>query len=134
MPDTYPPEVVGDMTRARRQHLTAAWCTAAFGIDHATSLPQRGIRHIEESIELAQAAGCDKDMIHKLVDHVYSRPVGLLSQEIGGVGITLLALANAAGWSADQEEARELARVLSMPLTHFADRNKAKDAAGFKAR
>lgn len=70
-------------------------------------------------------------MVHKLVDHVFDRPPGNLAQEIGGSGITLLCLAQAAGLSADIEEARELKRVLKKPLAHFAARNEAKNAAGF---
>lgn len=121
----------GEDTRDKRQKQVAEWCAAAFGTDHAASIPQRGIRLAEEAIEAAQSAGCDAAMIHKLVDHVFSKEPGHLAQEIGGSGITLLALAQAAGLSADAEEARELARVLAKPLEHFAARNKAKDDAGF---
>lgn len=122
-----------DGRRSDRQVLVASWCAAAFGSDHASSLPQRGIRLAEEAIEAAQAAGCDADMVHKLVDYVYARPVGELGQELGGVGITLLALANAAGLSAEGEEAREFSRIMDKPLHHFTARNAAKDAAGFDA-
>ncbi len=118
-------------TRDERQKRVADWCAAAFGSDHAASVPQRGIRLAEEAIEAAQAAQCDIAMIHKLVDHVYSKPSGKLSQELGGVGITLLALAQASGLSADQEERIELERVIAKPLSHFAARNKAKNDAGF---
>lgn len=121
----------GEDGRDARQCQVAEWCASAFGADHAASIPQRGIRHAEEAIEAAQAAGCDPAMVHRLVDHVYSRAPGELRQEIGGSGITLLALAAAAGASADGEESRELARVLSKPLEHFAQRNAAKNAAGF---
>lgn len=117
--------------RGNRQRGVAAWCAAAFGLEHATSLPQRGIRHAEEAIELAQAAGAPREMVHKLVDYIYDRPAGDLAQEIGGSGLTLLALAAAAGLSADKEEAREVARVLAKPLEHFTKRNENKNAAGF---
>ena len=70
-------------------------------------------------------------MVHRLVDYVFARPVGNLAQEIGGVGITLLALAQAATIDADAEEQREFERVLAKPLEHFAARNAAKNAAGF---
>jgi hypothetical protein len=121
----------GEDTRDSRQRKTAQWCAAAFGADHAASITQRGIRLAEEAIEAAQAAGCDPAMVHKLVDHVYSKPPGNLAQEIGGIGVTVLALAEAAGLSADSEEACEVSRVLSKPLSHFAARNKAKNDAGF---
>lgn len=118
-------------TRDERQIRVADWCAAAFGNAHAASVPQRGIRLAEEAIEAAQSAGCDAAMVHKLVDHIFAKEPGKLNQEIGGVGITLLALAQSAAISADAEESRELDRVLSKPLAHFAARNQAKNDAGF---
>jgi hypothetical protein len=117
--------------RDTRQRKVGEWCEAAFGTEHATSLPQRGVRLLEEAIEAYQAAGGDLAMGHKLLDFVFARPVGQLGQELGGIGITLLALAQAAGLSADGEEAREFDRVLAKPLSHFTARNEAKNAAGF---
>lgn len=58
---------------------------------------------------------------------------GELSQELGGVGVTLLALAAAANVSADDAELTEIRRVLSKPLEHFWARNKVKNDAGFNA-
>lgn len=120
-----------ELARDNRQKIVSDWCAAAFGIDHATSLPQRGIRLLEEAVELAQACGCSTDMAHKLIDFVFSRPIGKIEQELGGVGVTLLALASAAGHSADGEEAAEVARVLAKPPSYFTARNEAKNAAGF---
>lgn len=117
--------------RDQRQEWVHNWCVAAFGDDHAKSIEQRGIRLVEEAIEAGQAAGCSAEMIHRLVDYVFARPVGELRQEMGGVGVTLLALAQAAGVSADAAELAEFERVLSKPLAHFAARNAAKNAAGF---
>jgi len=119
------------MRRDTRQHTIARWCAEAFGQEHASSLPQRGIRLLEEAIEAAQAAGCSADMAHRLVDFVFGRPVGELRQELGGVGLCLLALANAAGLSADDAEDEEARRVLSKPRAEFTARNAAKNAAGF---
>lgn len=143
-------------TRDERQKTVGEWCAAAFGVAHASSVPQRALRLLEEAIEAFQVgadqvprvgcctpqlcATCGPDcggrqaaagVAHKLVDYVFSRPVGELGQELGGIGVTLLALANAAGLSADAEEAKETARVLSKPLEHFAARNLAKNEAGF---
>lgn len=120
-----------EFNRNRRQTQVAAWCAAAFGRDHAASIPQRGVRLLEEAIEAAQASGADRDMAHKLVDYVFDRPTGELSQELGGVGVTLLALAEAAGVSAEGCECAEIARVLAKPLEHFAKRNQQKNDAGF---
>ena len=118
-------------TRDHRQTQVADWCVAAFGRDQAVSIAQRGIRLVEEAIEAAQASGCGREMVHKLVDYVYSRPIGELHQELGGVGVGALALAAAAGLCADECEATEVARIISKPLEHFAARNEAKNAAGF---
>lgn len=114
-----------------RQGQVHRWCIAAFGDDHAKSIEQRGIRLAEEAIEAAQASGCQKDMLHRLVDHIYGRPVGKLHQELGGVGVTLLALAQAAGVDAETAEVREVDRILAKPLAHFTARDAAKNAAGF---
>lgn len=117
--------------RDRRQAQTHAWCVAAFGDHDARSIPQRGLRLMEEAIETAQACGCDPAMLHRLIDHVYAKPAGGLREELGGLGVTLLALAQAAGLSADDAEALEVERVRAKPLAHFAARNAAKQAAGF---
>lgn len=122
---------ITNMTRDGRQRAIARWCADAFGKEHAENLAQRGVRHAEEAIELAQAAGTPREMLHQLVDYIYDRPPGELAQEIGGSALTLLALAAAAKLSVDTEEAREIARVLAKPLAHFTARNEAKNAAGF---
>lgn len=130
-PPAAPDRGGAECERDRRQVQTHAWCLAAFGDHDARSVQQRGIRLAEEAIETAQACGCDPAMLHRLIDHVYAKPVGELAQELGGLGVTLLALAEAAGLSADQAERREVQRVLAKPLAHFAARNAAKKAAGF---
>jgi hypothetical protein len=120
--------------RLRRQHAVADWCVQAFGAQQASSLPQRGLRLAEEAIEAAQAAGTPAAILHTLIDHVYSRPVGDLGQELGGVGVTMLALAHAADKNADECEAAEVNRVLELPLEHFTRRNAEKNRLGFSAR
>jgi NTP pyrophosphatase (non-canonical NTP hydrolase) len=111
--------------------MLASWAELAFGRDEATSVPQRGLRLLEEAIEAFQAAGGDEAIAHKLVEFVFSRPAGSVGQELGGVAVTTLLLAAAAGVSADDEEAREIHRVLSKPLKEFTERNANKNAAGF---
>lgn len=118
-------------TRDQRQAEVQAWCVAAFGDHDALFVPQRGLRLVEEAIETAQACGCDPELLHRLIDHIYAKPVGDLPQELGGLGVTILALAAAAGISADAAEASEVARVRAKPLSHFAARNAVKTAAGF---
>jgi NTP pyrophosphatase (non-canonical NTP hydrolase) len=112
--------------------MVASWAELAFGRDQATSIPQRGLRLLEEAIEAFQACGGDEAMALKLVAFVFARPPGTVGQELGGVAVTTLALAAAAGLSADEEECREIHRVLSKPLREFTERNENKNAAGFK--
>ncbi len=119
--------------RDSRQEQVMAWAKAAFGEAQATGLAQRGLRLLEEAVEAFQAAGGDKAQGHKLIDYVFDRKPGELGQELGGVGVCVLALAAAAGLSADEEERREVARVLAKPVAEFAARNQAKNDAGFLA-
>lgn len=120
--------------RDARQSRAEEWALAAFGEEEASSPEQRGLRLAEEAIEAAQAVQCDRAQLHRLVDFVYDRPVGELSRELGGVGLTLLCLAAATKLSADTCESAELDRVLSKPLAHFTARNEAKNEAGFRAQ
>lgn len=119
--------------RGYRSALIWDWGVKAFGIDHMTSVPQRGLRLAEEAIELAQACDVKPEQLHKLIDYVYSRPVGPIKSEIGGVSVCLLALSMAVGVDADECEVEEINRVLSKPIEHFTKRNKEKNDAGFKA-
>lgn len=125
---------IQSVDRDGRQAQIFAWAKQAFTTYQATSLPQRGLRLLEEAIEAFQTVGGDPAQAHELVDYVFGRPAGVLHQELGGVGVTLLALAAAAGLSADEEEAREVARVLSKPVEELTRRNAAKNEAGFLAR
>lgn len=120
------------LARSQRQVMIASWAERAFGREEATGIPQRGLRLLEEAVEAFQACGGDEAMAHKLVKFVFEREPGQIGQEMGGVAVTLLALAAAAGLSADEEECREIHRVLSKSLSEFAARNASKNAAGFK--
>jgi len=114
-----------------RQLAVALWAIECFGEAEASSVPQRALRLAEEAIEAAQAADVDERLVHDLVKYVYGRPVGDISQEIAGVGITLLALAASVGVSADVVEREEFERVLSKPRDFFTKRNALKNTAGF---
>ncbi|SRR6266404_6318509 len=65
------------------------WGDVCFGSTINTNKQERSYRFLEEALELVQAVGTSKEDAHKMVDYVYGRPVGSLTQEIGGVGITL---------------------------------------------
>lgn len=118
-------------TRDSRQQVVHDFCVRAFGADHASSVEQRAVRLLEECIEAYQAAHGSAEMAHRLIDYIFAKPAGSLGQELGGVGVTVLALAHAAGLSADDAEVKEIERVLSKPPEWFTARNAAKNAAGF---
>jgi hypothetical protein len=67
-------------------------------------------RFLEEALELSQASGCSSEDAHRLVDYVFSRPVGRLEPEVGGVMVTLAALCAAAGIDLKNAADRELER------------------------
>lgn len=120
--------------REKRQYKVALWCIKAFGAEHLMSREQRGLRLAEEAIEAAQAVGCDAGQLHRLIDHIYAKTPGNVEQELGGVGITLLALATACGLDADYAEELELKRIEGLPASYFSERNEAKNKAGFHTR
>jgi NTP pyrophosphatase (non-canonical NTP hydrolase) len=87
------------------------WMLACFGPQISADKLERCDRFIEEALELVQASGYSKDRAYKLVDYVFDRPEGEINQEVGGVLITLAALANANNISLQAEALFELARV-----------------------
>ena len=118
-------------TRDDRQKKVYEWCVAAFGEINAQPA-QRALRFLEEAIELTQACKVPKDFVERLVTYVYGQPEGDIIQELGGVSLTLLALAQSLNVSAESAEALEIGRVLSKPLDYYTKRNENKDSLGFK--
>lgn len=115
--------------RAARQADAAALVASAFGSESATDPKRRAIRLIEEAVELAQAVGVSRTMIEVVTDEVFTKPPGDPAQEVGGVGLCLLTLADALGLSADGSEATEVARCVAKHAednSHFRERDKAK--------
>lgn len=128
------PEMVQRLTRDMRQDLITSWAEACFGEEEARSVEQRGLRFLEEAIELFQASEGDRESAHKLVDYIFDRPVGVPHQELGGVSVTLLCLAESLGHRIDHAEAAEIARVLRKPPEEMGQRNQVKKDAGFVAK
>jgi len=56
---------------------------------------ERNWRFLEESLELVQSLGGTAEDAHQMIDYVFARPSGHPPQEIGGVMVTLAALAQA---------------------------------------
>ena len=72
-----------------------AWLLHTFKDPASFEKGERTHRFLEESLELAQALHCTKEEAHQLVEYVYGRPVGEVSQEVGGVMTTLAVLCHA---------------------------------------
>jgi NTP pyrophosphatase (non-canonical NTP hydrolase) len=87
------------------------WVFETLGPESAENAQERSLRTAEEVVELAQACGVPHEVLHRLVDYVFARPVGDPAQEISGVLITLYSTANALGISADEALGAELQRI-----------------------
>lgn len=116
-------------TRDKRQAVVKDWITRVFGL-RTLNLRFRAERVLEEALELAQAAGYPQEKIAALTAKVYANPPGRLRQEVGGVAISVLALCETAGISADECEEQEIQRVLSRSVSHFKERIERKIADG----
>ena len=121
------------MNRDERQAAVLDWVRTTFGQATLTG-SERAMRVLEEALELFQAEGLDLDKALAIARHVYGRPLGDPAQEVGGLGVTLLAYCGAKGISADGEEARELERVLAKDPEHFRARHNLKADAGIAER
>lgn len=95
------------------QRRVAEWMPLCFTKEVIQNHLERGHRFGEEAVELVQAVGVTREDMHRLVDYVYDRPVGMVGQEVGGVMVTLAALCSCPMVNIDMELAaeRELARV-----------------------
>jgi hypothetical protein len=120
---------MAEQNRNARQANVLSWVKRTFGASLLV-IEERVARLLEEVVELAQAEGLSEEKAHALVAHVYGKPSGAIVQEVGGIGVTLLAYCGAAGISADGCEAAEVARVLALPAEHFRTRQNIKAAAG----
>ena len=109
--------------------LAHQWCTRVFGANHAVDLPTRGLRTVEEAVELCQALGVSEGKVRDIVRMVYSRPAGRPYQELGGVLMTTVILCEAMDLDHDLVLESELSRVLGKSVEHFAKRNAEKPVA-----
>lgn len=100
------------------------WMAECFTPDIVNDVVERGDRFCEESIELLQANGYDRERILRLVDYVYGRPVGDPFQEVGGVLLALSAYCSALDIDMDVAGEVEMMRVWTK-----MDQIRAKQAA-----
>lgn len=127
------------MKPGRLQQRIISWLGRTYG-QQTLEKEERSLRYAEESMELLQAAGVDKDTLLKIVDHVYSRPKGDVDQEVTGSYITLVGMCHAHGIDLHNSVDNELDRVEQIKdacrtkhdskpefmRTHYADQNKPK--------
>lgn len=104
-----------------------AWAVETFG-HVALNYEERHLRFLEEAIEVAHAGYIRRRTIDQIIDRVYSRQRGSISQEIGQAQATLECLAESMGLSADAEAGREFARVKTIPKDEWTKRHLAKVA------
>ena len=116
--------------RRERQASVARWVSKLFGPAQAADVKGRATRMLEEAIEAAQAAGVSEDVVGKLTRRVYDKPAGDLRQEIGQVGLTLLAFSAAAGFDADTLEDEQVVRAWTTDPKLFHDSYAKKVALG----
>lgn len=97
------------------QRRVSIWVRHCFGDEIANDRVERTHRFLEEALELAQACDCTREEALQLVDYVFGRPQGEISQEVGGVEVTLAALCAARGldkkWCGETEIDRVWAKV-----------------------
>lgn len=93
----------------------ADWVITRIGLDHMAS-PERAMRLLEESVELAQAEGLTESQVNKQVAHVFARPAGDPKQEAAGVAVCLLAWCEANGVTFDAIAREEITRIEAKPL------------------
>lgn len=70
------------------------WLSACFGDPKKIDKAKLNHYFIEEAIELVQTLGCSQEDVLRIANYVFSRPVGEVKQEIGGVMSTLSSICN----------------------------------------
>lgn len=113
--------------------LALDWAIRCFGSEHVYDGPTRSLRIGEEAVELMQAYEVPKEKALQLVEMVYARPIGSVTQEIGGILMTVAVLCAARGVDPKYMFLHELRRVLAKDTAHFAKRNQEKIDLGMKA-
>lgn len=98
------------MNASSFQRRVVDWLSACFPVRATTDRAERTHRFLEEALELAQANGCSYSDAVKLVDYVYSRPIGQPFSEVGGVMVTLAGLCHASKIDMEEAADEELSR------------------------
>lgn len=115
------------MDMEKFQDQVKAMVYGCFGKKAASNINERQLRFCEESMELLQATGMDRQQIFEVVDYVYNRKPGMAYQEAGGVMVTLSALLSCIDLHLDGVSSEELTRVIANMDT-IREKQKAKPA------
>lgn len=96
------------------QHQTAAWVESCMGTTALYDWQERALRFVEEALELGQSSRTlSREQAHALVDYVFDREVGHPWQEVGGVMVTLAAMAHVMGFDMFAAGHAELVRCIA---------------------
>ncbi len=112
------------------------WGRRSFG-EQMNHPGTRALRVLEEAAELAQACGVPAETAKQCVNVVYDRPVGDVTQEVGGVLMTIFMFVRSLGFLYSGTDpihyfVAELRRVLGKSPKHFTDRNQEKINLGLQ--
>lgn len=108
----------------------ANWVHVVLGYDCLMNRRERALRLIEEAIELGQVEGLSRSDVVKVTNRVFDRPVGEREQEVGGIGVCLLAYCYAAGIDFKGLTERELRRIEKLDPNIIRAKHAAKAEAG----
>jgi len=123
--DKYEPSA-GDLLRGENQVRVSAWVHLAFGKEAVTNPQERSMRAVEEVVELAQVVGVTAETLHRLVNYVFSRPVGTAESEVAGSMVTIYAAATSLNVNADAALEKELVRLYQPEVLERCRRRQAE--------
>lgn len=112
------------------RHRIARFVATAFGSSLVMNKWERAMRCAEEALELAQAEGVSEEDAKRLVNRVYSRPVGDPLQEGAGLGVCWLV------WTLTHDAdpmdivQTEIERVEALPRERFYKKQSEKAMLG----
>lgn len=103
--------MIGSSEMDNFQQEVGIWVESAFGASSRYDVAIRTKQFLEEALELAQALKVSRENVHKMVDFVYDRPVGVVPQEAGGVMVSFAALCEALNILMGEAGEEELDRI-----------------------
>jgi hypothetical protein len=116
-------------SKGARPAAALAWAVETFG-PVAADPAERGLRLLEEAMELAQCLGVSGAQADALALRVWGRDPGLLHQEFAQVLLCLEAAAAASRVDLDAVAEKEFARIQKLPASHHRRRHEVKKRGG----